>query len=405
MSALQNEIEAAAARKEDPTSSTSNKRDERAFDRTQAVDSLETTRHLRQVEQEYRSDRIHRQLQHSSWQAAVYFVRVTFEKNQRRQHISMMSRELVQERRELDALQHKLGERAYSFLTQNPETSLKMTPREELRQILDQLHELHREQTTLAREKEAIDEEDRRVLNGYEVISDECDNAIESEETLVAQLEGSLQEKQEALRIVKGRYAQEERLHKQLERQRNEKRDQAHRASDDAEREVLQRLVAEMGIEIGDLESKMETSRAEIADRQPPIEELKNAIKTARNGIQELQKKQDLAKQTLLDEQKRINEKRRVHDRQAQELHEKINERLVELGDRLCEFPIEHEDFTARYTQLNDGRTRVQQLQSQMDQLAIEQRSYDASLFLRGLFIVGGFLLLMIVAIAFVIFW
>ncbi|MCA9664870.1 MAG: hypothetical protein KC503_04755, partial [Myxococcales bacterium] len=203
---------------------------------------------------------------------------------------------------------------------------------------------------------------------------------------------------------LQARLAQEERQLRSLVKQRDAKRVEVTKAQDAAQQSVLQRALADLGVQIGDWERQRESTHAEMNALAEPIESASLALADARARISNGEREIQAARSTLEQTRRAIDAGQREQGAAIARIDGVIADKLLELGSALDGARVDAPHFAPHYETIDDTRAGVEARQQMRRSLSEARQTYDASAFRNGMFLLfGGAGLLLIIIVVLLI--
>jgi chromosome segregation ATPase len=318
-----------------------------------------------------------------------YLFAVIGARSKHQKAIRSLQRQTADEQHKLDEILRDLGKRARDATLEHGATDGAMT----------ELRALEGKRAVAQQGLEELEQQLEQEQQVFEAVETDCGQRTEAARQEAASLQSQLDEKNGQLRDQESKLAQEDKQLRTLVKQRDDKRNQANKTADAAQQEVLQRAVADLGVQIGDWEKHRETTQAEIDALRPPIESLQAQLREARLRIQQAQKELGAARQTLAAKKREIDGAKRQRGVDLAGLDRQIAEKLLAVGQALDGDRIAAAEFDGLYDQSDVTRARIEQVQQRAAFLTEERDNYDKLAYRNGLIVVAGGAGLLLVAI------
>lgn len=252
--------------------------------------------------------------------------------------------------------------------------------------------------TALQQSKGQLDECLAAARQKLAEVESACQVRMESAREQMERTQQLLDERLSEQASLKTRLAQQERQMRALERERDDRRLSATRVQDPAERETLQRLAAEKGVELGDLQRSKAATQSEQQQLQQPIVELRTALQQHRTAVQEAERTLAAAQDELVGEKARVEQEKQRIDLQQGDVDRQTSAHLTELGRVVDRLRQDNDDLQPMFARIDEHRQTARQLRRQIEQLQHQRQSFDTLAYRRGQLLLGGLMLLVLVA-------
>lgn len=284
------------------------------------------------------------------------------------------------EQRQLEEALRDLGKLARSLDRRDPQAAGAMEP----------LASLETRRAEAATGQADLDQQVQAAEQDFAREAAVQNEAIGREQVEVQRLQTEVSAQQEALRQLKARIAQQDKLVKQLEKDQAGRQAQAAKATEAPEREVATRAAAEIGVQAADLRRERDAAQAEADALLGPLAESSANLSQTKTRLQAAQQQLAAARKQLESVKRQLESDKRAQGMELTRLDGEIAEQLMAVGAALDAERVAEPAYEGLYGRLDEHRRALDTRQQQSAYLAAERENYDHTAYRNGMLILGG---------------